>query len=85
MSDKNKPENERSKEDFRKKEPDKTGHADLSDSCFSKSICSATDCTGLIPALPSSEEELESYEEMYQFCLEGAARQDRPEDDALRV
>ncbi|MDD6616491.1 MAG: hypothetical protein PUF13_10380 [Lachnospiraceae bacterium] len=31
-------------------------------------ICSAGDCTGLIPALPSTEEELEAYEEMYQFC-----------------
>ena len=41
----------------------------LSDPCFSKSICSASDCTGLIPALPSSEEELESYESMYQFCM----------------
>ncbi len=32
--------------------------------------CSATDCTGLIPALPESEEELEAYEEMYQFCAQ---------------
>ena len=30
--------------------------------------CPVTDCTGLIPALPSSEEELEAYEEMYRFC-----------------
>ncbi|HIR28094.1 MAG TPA: hypothetical protein IAB84_09035 [Candidatus Choladousia intestinigallinarum] len=30
--------------------------------------CSATDCTGLIPALPSCEAELEAYEEMYRFC-----------------
>ncbi len=41
----------------------------FSDSCFSKSICSSMDCTGLIPALPSSEAELEAYEKMYQFCL----------------
>lgn len=32
--------------------------------------CSSTDCTGLIPALPSSEAELEAYEEMYQFCAQ---------------
>lgn len=34
-----------------------------------QSVCSATDCTGLIPALPNSEAELEAYEAMYQFCL----------------
>lgn len=39
----------------------------LDDTC----VCSSTDCTGLIPALPDSEAELEAYEEMYQFCLKG--------------
>lgn len=34
----------------------------------SEGICSSTDCTGLIPAMPSSEAELEAYEEMYPFC-----------------
>lgn len=29
--------------------------------------CSAMDCTGLIPALPLSEAELESYEDLYPF------------------
>lgn len=29
--------------------------------------CSATDCTGLIPALPQSEAELESYEDLYPY------------------
>lgn len=37
--------------------------------CPETSVCSATDCTGLIPAMPDSEAELEAYEEMYQFCL----------------
>lgn len=50
-----------------KKEPEAL--EDFSDSWFSKSICSAQDCTGLIPAMPSSEAELDAYEEMYQFCL----------------
>lgn len=36
-------------------------------------ISSSTDCTGLIPALPSSEAELEAYEEMYQFCAKKPA------------
>ena len=31
--------------------------------------CSATDCTGLIPFLPQSDAELESYAELYPyFC-----------------
>lgn len=29
--------------------------------------CSATDCTGLIPALPVSDAELESYAEVYHY------------------
>lgn len=54
-----------------KQESDSNDSTKLSDSCFSKSICSSMDCTGLIPAPPSSEEELEAYDEMYQFCLDG--------------
>lgn len=34
---------------------------------FSMKSCSATDCTGLIPALPQNEDEIESYEELYHF------------------
>lgn len=52
-----------------KKEPGKIDYHEFSDSCFSKSICSSNDCTGLIPSLPSSSAELDAYEEMYQFCL----------------
>ena len=29
--------------------------------------CSTMDCTGLIPAKPSSEEELENYDELYPY------------------
>lgn len=29
--------------------------------------CSSMDCTGLIPSLPTSEAELESYEELYPY------------------
>lgn len=29
--------------------------------------CSATDCTGLIPSLPQSDAELESYAEVYHY------------------
>ncbi len=51
-----------------KKEPGKNNPHDFSDSCFSKSVCSSGDCTGLIPTLPASEAELDAYEEMYRFC-----------------
>ncbi len=30
-------------------------------------ICSSMECTGLIPALPEDEDQLESYEELYPF------------------
>ena len=32
--------------------------------------CSAMDCTGLIPALPQSDAELEAYNQMYRFIPE---------------
>lgn len=34
---------------------------------YLKNAASSTDCTGLIPALPTSEEGLESYQELYQY------------------
>lgn len=34
---------------------------------FDLDICSATDCTGLIPALPQSDGEITSYEQLYHF------------------
>lgn len=33
--------------------------------------CSSTDCTGLIPALPENEDQLEAYEELYPFLADG--------------
>ena len=35
--------------------------------------CSTTDCTGLIPSLPQSKAELESYNDLYRFEPEAAA------------
>ena len=81
MSDQTKMQSKKLREVNKKGESARTEATDLSDSCFSKSVCSSMDCTGLIPALPSSEDELESYEEMYQFCLEGAARPSSPATD----
>ena len=33
---------------------------------------SATDCTGLIPAAPENTDEVENYEEVYQFLPKAA-------------
>ena len=35
--------------------------------------CSAMDCTGLIPSLPSSEAEIEFYDEMYPYLPRATA------------
>ena len=75
-------ENHTPKAEGKKRESAGTERVDLSDSCFSKSVCSAMDCTGLIPALPSSEEELEAYEEMYSFCPGDAAQKSPMADHA---
>ena len=40
------------------------------------SLVSSTDCTGLVPSLPESPEELQNYEELYPF-LPKAKREDR--------
>ena len=35
--------------------------------------CSSTDCTGLIPSLPQSEAERQSYEELYPYLAKASA------------
>lgn len=37
------------------------------DMLLERSLCSATDCTGLIPALPATDSEIASYEALYHF------------------
>lgn len=32
--------------------------------------CSATDCTGLIPAMPEDEAQMEAYEDLYPYLTE---------------
>lgn len=50
-----------------KKKHQKTNE-EIDDKIFDTcNICSTTDCTGLIPAAPSSEAEIEAYEELYPF------------------
>ena len=46
---------------------DKTPEFDESETMFDLDIRSATDCTGLIPALPQSDGEITSYEQLYHF------------------
>lgn len=42
-------------------------------------VSSSGDCTGLIPSLPSSEAELEAYEQMYHFVQ--PAREEKNKDE----
>ena len=39
--------------------------------------CSATDCTGLIPALPQTDAEVEHYNQMYHFMPGKTSETDR--------
>lgn len=41
--------------------------AEEDEALYNLDICSATDCTGLIPAMPQSANEITSYEELYHF------------------
>ena len=42
------------------------GELYLKEDCFH--VCSATDCTGLIPAEHKEEEAYENYEKLYAYC-----------------
>ena len=46
---------------------DKSPDMEDDDTMFDLDICSATDCTGLIPALPATDSEITSYEQLYHF------------------
>lgn len=41
---------------------------------FDIQACAVTDCTGLIPSLPLSEAEVESYNEVYTFLPSAAEK-----------
>lgn len=58
-----------------KKEPDTFSYHEHDDS-HPVQACSAMDCTGLIPALPETEEQLEYYEELYPFLAKAADSQE---------
>lgn len=40
------------------------------DDGFNIQACATTDCTGLIPALPQSDAEIESYQELYPYLAD---------------
>ena len=44
--------------------------------------CSATDCTGLIPALPETDAELEHYQELYHYLPDTPDRAEYNSDKA---
>ncbi len=46
----------------------KTNQQIIDEYDYLSNAASAMDCTGLIPSLPETEEELESYNEVYRFC-----------------
>ncbi len=41
--------------------------SDFTDEIDTLYAISASDCTGLIPSMPRSDEEVESYKQMYEF------------------
>lgn len=47
--------------------------ADISD----LDACSSMDCTGLMPSLPQSEAELESYEDLYRIFPKASEKPDK--------
>ena len=46
--------------------------------------CSATDCTGLIPALPQDEAEVEAYEDIYPYITK-AQKTQKPDRKSTRL
>lgn len=51
--------------DTKKQEPFDSCFDHSDDDIWAAKAASATECTGLIPALPDSEEERKAYEELY--------------------
>ena len=49
------------------KVPDDENQAVIDQYDYLGNSCSATDCTGLIPSLPQSEDELASYNDVVQY------------------
>lgn len=53
---------------MKRQTPSKTDSIDYKiDDTFEKNVCSSTEMTGLIPALPQDQEELRHYEELFRY------------------
>ena len=63
------------------KEPSKNKSADT-DWEIDIQSCSATDCTGLIPALPETDAELEHYQDLYHYLPDTPDRAEYNSDKA---
>lgn len=57
--------------------PDKTDKTDENNDEQLMNVSSDRDCTGLIPAIPQSEEEFQSYEDVYDFLPNAVPPQPR--------
>ncbi|MBQ8559843.1 MAG: hypothetical protein IJ439_07695 [Tyzzerella sp.] len=55
------------KENFERKNLDKENERIIDSYDYLANAASTQDCTGLIPAIPDSDEELESYKDIYHF------------------
>ena len=63
------------------KEPSKNKSADTNWEIDIQS-CSATDCTGLIPALPETDAEFEHYQDLYHYLPDTPDRAEYNSDKA---
>ena len=63
------------------KEPSKNKSADTDWEVDIQS-CSATDCTGLIPALPETDAEFEHYQDLYHYLPDTPDRAEYNSDKA---
>lgn len=60
----------------------KTNRQLIDDYDYLSNAASAMDCTGLIPALPVSQDELDSYEELYHYLPRPAVSKSETPDSS---
>lgn len=60
----------------------KTNRQLIDDYDYLSNAASAMDCTGLIPSLPVSQDELDSYEELYHYLPRPAVSKSETSDSS---
>ena len=60
----------------------KTNRQLIDDYDYLSNAASAMDCTGLMPSLPVSQDELDSYEELYHYLLRPAVSKSETPDSS---